>query len=128
VNEKLLTVIVVDDDESVRRAMKRLLMSNGYRVLTFESAEDLLLSRLAWDEICLLLDIRLPGMSGLELYARLASSGVKCPVIFMTAHDDSQWMARAKEAGAVAFLRKPFGEQSLLTAIALACGTGERTG
>jgi len=118
VDEKPLTVIVVDDDESVRRAMKRLLVSNGFQVLAFESAEELLRSSLVWDKVCLLLDIRLPGMSGLDLYAELASSGVKYPVIFMTAHDDTQWLEKAEEAGAVALLRKPFGEQSLLSAIA----------
>ncbi|NSW86213.1 MAG: response regulator [Syntrophobacteraceae bacterium] len=126
-DEKPFTVLVVDDDESVRRALKRLFMSHGYRVLTFESAEELLLSSLVWYRVCLLLDIRLPGLSGLDLCARLASSGVKCPVIFMTAHDESQWRKRAEEAGAVAFLRKPFGEQSLLSALALACSRGEET-
>ena len=126
-DEKPLTVLVVDDDESVRRAMRRLLMSNGYRVRTFESAEDLLLSSLVCDKACLLLDIRLPGISGLELYTKIAASGVKCPVIFMTAHDDSQWPDKTKEAGAVAFLRKPFGEQSLLRAIALACSEPQGT-
>ena len=126
-DEDPLTVLVVDDDESVRRAMKRLLMSNGYQVLTFESAEDFLLSGLVWDRACLLLDIRLPGISGLDLQARLAASGRMCPVIFMTAHDDSQWLEMANEAGAVAFLRKPFGERSLLNALAFTRGKGEGT-
>jgi FixJ family two-component response regulator len=125
VDEKPLTVLVVDDDESVRKAMKRLLVSNGYEALTFKSAEELLLSSLACDKVCLLLDIRLPGLSGLDLYAQLAASGVKCPVIFMTAHDDSQWLDKAEKAGAVAFLRKPFGERSLLEALALACTEGK---
>jgi FixJ family two-component response regulator len=124
VDEKTLTVIVVDDDESVRKAMKRLLMSNGYRVATFESAEDLLQFSLEWDDLCLLLDIRLPGISGLDLYAQLVSSGVKCPVIFMTAHDEPEWLEKAEQAGAIAFLRKPFGERSLLSAIALARTAG----
>ncbi|HAA04423.1 MAG TPA: response regulator [Syntrophobacteraceae bacterium] len=126
-DEKLLTVLVVDDDESVRRAMKRLLRSNGYQVLTFDSAEDFLHSSLACDQVCLLLDIRLPGLSGLDLYAKLASSGVRCPAIFMTAHDDPQWLEQAEKAGVVAILRKPFGEQSLLSAIALACRKAEAT-
>jgi CheY-like chemotaxis protein len=120
VDKKTLTVIVVDGDESVRRAMKRLLMSNGYPVVTFESAEDLLQSSIECDKTCLLLDIRLPGISGLDLYAKIVSSGLKFPVIFMTAHDDAQWQEKAERAGAIAFLRKPFGEQSLLSAIALA--------
>jgi FixJ family two-component response regulator len=127
VDEKPLTVLVVDDDESVRRAMKRLLMSNGYRVLAFESAEELLQTGFVCDKVCLLLDIRLPGISGLDLYAELVASGVKCPVIFMTAHDDSQWPDRVKKAGAVALLRKPFGEQSLLSALALACSEAQGT-
>jgi FixJ family two-component response regulator len=127
VDEEPQTVIVVDDDESVRRAMKRLLMSHGYQVLTFESAEELLLSNFIRRKIYLLLDIRLPGISGLELYARLVSSGAKCPVIFMTAHDDSEWLQKAEEAGAVGFLRKPFGEQALLGALALACNSTEGT-
>ncbi len=100
--------------------MKRLLMSHGFRVFTFESAEELLLSILVWGNVCLLLDICLPGLSGLDLYSRLASSGVKYPVIFMTAHDDPELQEKAEEAGTVAFLRKPFGEQSLLSALALA--------
>ncbi|MCE5243343.1 MAG: response regulator [Syntrophobacteraceae bacterium] len=116
-DEKPLTVLVVDDDESVRKAMKRLLVSNGYRVLTFESAEDLLVSSFARGNVCLVLDICLPGLSGLDLYARLSASGVKCPVIFMTAHDEPRWLEMAERAGAVAFLRKPFEEHSLLDAV-----------
>lgn len=126
-DEKLLTVLVVDDDESVRRAMRRLLISNGYPVLTFASAEELLLSTQVWENVCLLLDIRLPGISGFELHANLVASGVTCPAIFMTAHDDSQWLEKTAAVGAVAFLRKPFGEQSLLGAIVLACSTREET-
>lgn len=119
-DEKSLTVLIVDDDESVRKAMKRLLLSNGYRVLTFESAEELLLTGVLRGCICLLLDICLPGMSGLELFAKLASSGVDCPVILMSAHDSSEWHEKSEKAEAVAFLRKPFGEQALLSALRLA--------
>ena len=114
-------VYVVDDDESVRRALKRLLRSFGYHALTFESAEDFLDSTSCRGEGCLLLDIRLPGMTGFDLQAKLASSGGNYTVIFMTAHDNPQWQQRAKEGGAVAYLRKPFDEQSLLNAIQLAC-------
>lgn len=119
-DEKRLTVLVVDDDASVCKAMRRLLLSHGFKVLTFESAEDLLQSNQVRGHVCLLLDIRLPGLSGLELHAKLAASGVNCPVIFMTAHDDAQWHEKSEEAGAVALLRKPFGEQSLLSALARA--------
>lgn len=113
-------VLIVDDDESVRKSMKRLLASNGYKTLAFSSAEDLLLSNYVRGSICLLLDICLPGISGIELYAKLVASGVTCPVIFMTAHEDPVWQDRAREAGAIAFLRKPFGERCLLAALAIA--------
>lgn len=127
-----LTVLVVDDDASVRKAVKRLLASNGYQALTFESAEELLMADCVRGEVILLLDICLPGMSGLDLYARLASSGRKRPVIFMTAHDDSMLVEKAEEAGTVAFLRKPFCEDALLNALSLASGrrieTEDRSG
>lgn len=125
VDEKPLTVLVVDDDESVRKAMKRLLMSNGYPVIVYGSAEEVLESDVIWERICLLLDVRLPVLSGFDLYARLASTGVRCPVIFMTSHEDAHWMNLSREAGAFALLQKPFDEQALLSAIALACDKGE---
>jgi len=118
------TVYVVDDDESIRRALKRLLRSMGYHAVTFESAEDFMEATSCRGKGCLVLDIRLPGMTGLDLQAKLASSGAKYPVIFMTAHDNPQWQETAKKAGAVAYLRKPFDEQSLLNAIQLACHEG----
>jgi FixJ family two-component response regulator len=115
------TVYIVDDDESVRRALKRLLRSMGYHAVTFNSAEDFMEATSCRGEGCLVLDIRLPGMTGLDLQEKLAASGAKYPVIFMTAHDNPQWQERAKKAGAVAYLRKPFEEESLLGAIQLAC-------
>jgi FixJ family two-component response regulator len=115
------TVYIVDDDESVRRALKRLLRSMGYHALTFNSAEDFMEATSCRGEGCLVLDIRLPGMTGLDLQEKLACSGAKFPVIFMTAHDNPQWQEKAKKAGAVAYLRKPFDEQSLLDAIKRAC-------
>jgi FixJ family two-component response regulator len=117
--EKSLTVFVVDDDESVRKALKRLLRTHGYDVVTFESAEDFLLSDAVRTEGCILLDIRLPGISGLDLYEKLASSGAIHPVIFMTAHDNPQWQERMAKMDAVTFLRKPFDQQSLVDAIHL---------
>jgi FixJ family two-component response regulator len=119
--QQSVTVYVVDDDESIRRALKRLLRSAGYHAVTFESAEDFMDSAPNRGEGCLVLDIRLPGMTGLDLQEKLCSSGAKYQVIFMTAHDNPQWQDRAKKAGAVAYLRKPFDEQSLLDAIQLAC-------
>jgi len=118
------TVYVVDDDESIRRALKRLLRSMGYHAVTFDSAEEFMETSSCRGKGCLILDIRLPGMTGLDLQEKLASSGAKYPVIFMTAHDNPQWQERAKNAGAVAYLRKPFEEQSLLDAIQLACREG----
>jgi FixJ family two-component response regulator len=122
--QKSVTVYVVDDDESVRRALQRLLRSAGYQAVTFESAEDFIDSAPGGGEGCLVLDIRLPGMTGLDLQEKLSASGAKYEVIFMTAHDNPQWRQRAKKAGAVAYLRKPFDEQSLLDAVQLACHEG----
>jgi len=118
--QKPVTVYVVDDYESIRRALKRLLRSAGYHAVTFESAEDFMDAAPGGGEGCLVLDIRLPGMTGLDLQEKLSSSGAKYDVIFMTAHDNPQWQQRAKKAGAVAYLKKPFDEQSLLDAIQLA--------
>jgi FixJ family two-component response regulator len=115
------TIYVVDDDESIRRALKRLLRSMGYHAVTFDSAEEFMETSSCHGRGCLVLDIRLPGMTGLDLQEKLCSSGANYPVIFMTAHDNTQWQERAKKAGAVAYLRKPFDEQSLLNAIQLAC-------
>jgi FixJ family two-component response regulator len=120
--QESFTVYVVDDDESIRRALKRLLRSAGYHAVTFNSAEDFMETTSGRGEGCLVLDIRLPGMTGLDLQAKLAALGGKYPVIFMTAHDNPQWREMAKKAGAVAYLRKPFDEESLLNAIRLAGG------
>ena len=119
--QKSVTVYVVDDDESIRRALKRLLRSAGYHAVTFESAEDFMASAPGGGEGCLVLDIRLRGMTGLDLQEKLSSSGAKYAVIFMTAHENPEWRQRAKKAGAVAYLKKPFHDQSLLDAIQLAC-------
>ena len=120
--QESFTVYVVEDDESIRRAISRLLRSVGYHALTFASAEDFLDSTAGAGEGCLILDILLPGMTGLDLQEKLALSGAKYSVIFMTAHDNPQWQEKAKKAGALAYLKKPFGDQSLLDAIRFACG------
>ena len=122
--QKSFTVYVVDDDDSIRRALKRLLRSAGYHAITFESAEEFLDSASCLGDGCLVLDIRLPGMTGLDLQEKLASSGAKYSIIFMTAHDNPQWRERANKAGAIAYLRKPFGDQSLLDAIQFASEKG----
>lgn len=120
--QESFTVYVVDDDESIRRALKRLLRAVGYHAVTFNSAEDFMDITSGRGEGCLVLDIRLPGMTGLDLQSKLTSLGAKYAVIFMTAYDNPQWQERAKKAGAVAYLRKPFHDQSLLDAIQLASG------
>jgi two-component system response regulator FixJ len=104
--------------------IERLLMSAGYHAVTFDSAEAFPDSTSGTGAGCRVLDIRLPGMTGLDLQEELASRGAKYPVIFMTAHDNPQWQERATKAGALAYLKKPFGDQSLLDAIQLACEKG----
>lgn len=115
--KKSFTVYVVDDDPSIRKALERLLRSVGYHVLTFESAENFLEFTFGREECCLVLDIRLPGMTGFELHEKLSSQGATYPVLFMTAHDNPRWREMAKKAGAVVYLKKPFLEQKLFDAI-----------
>lgn len=108
---------IVDDDESVRKAIRRLIKSAGLGVEDFASAEEFLGSGSSRDASCLILDVRLPGMSGLELQSRLAASSSHLPIIFTSAHDDGRARARALEAGAIDFLAKPFSDQDLFHAI-----------
>jgi FixJ family two-component response regulator len=110
-------VIVVDDDTGFLKGVARLLAYNGIETRTFASAEALIESGSAPTATCLLLDIRLGGISGIELQHRLAASGSKCPVIFMTANDDEATRNAAVDAGCIAYLRKPFASQVLLDAI-----------
>jgi len=111
------TVFAVDDDESVRLALKRLIRSAGLKVETFASAREFLNAGCARRTGILVLDVRMPEMTGLELQKQLARSGAEIPVIFISAHEDSQAVELALAAGAVAFLYKPFDDQDLLTAI-----------
>ena len=120
-----MPVYIVDDDESMRKALQRLLRSVGYQALTFTSAEDFLDAASYGGRGCLILDIRLPGISGLDLQKKLAAEGAKYEIIFITAHDNPQWLEKARKAGAVAYLRKPFNEKSLLDAIQRAFGKRE---
>ena len=118
------SVAVVDDDKSLREALNALLRSAGFRVNVFGSAEQFLGTPLAADPACLLLDVRMPGMSGLELQDRLVASGSAIPIVFMTAHADTNMRARAFASGAVQVLEKPFAEDALLEAIDRAIGAG----
>src|SRR2546430_1877517 len=110
-------ISLVDDDESIRKATKRLIESVGLHVEDFASGEEYLLSGRPQDSVCLILDLRLPGMSGLELQSRLLAFNCSVPIVFITAHGDEQVRTRALDAGAVDFLQKPFTENSLFRAI-----------
>ena len=108
---------VVDDDESVRIAIGSLLRSLGFKVEMFGSAEDLLESPRLDDIACLIIDVRLPRMSGLDLQRQLLAAKRELPMIFISAHDDPVARRRALTAGALAFLRKPFSEKALIDAV-----------
>jgi FixJ family two-component response regulator len=110
-----LTIGVVEDDASFRRALRRLLSGAGFRVATFASAEEFLASNSSRATACLVLDVLLGGMSGFDLQARLAAAGIPIPTIFITALDDPITRERARSS--VAFLRKPFREDALVGAI-----------
>jgi FixJ family two-component response regulator len=110
-------VFVVDDDASIREALSSLIRSAGLRVATFSSAKEFLQSDKPNVPACLVLDVRLPGMSGLELQLELAVSHYEIPIIFITGHGDIPMSVRAMKAGAVEFLSKPFHDQDLLDAI-----------
>jgi FixJ family two-component response regulator len=112
-------VSIVDDDESMRSAIKTLIESIGLSVEDFPSAEDFLNSGRSNVSACLILDLRMPGMGGLELQRRLAAAGCPLPIIFITAHYSEADRASAMEAGAVGFLSKPFSENELFRAISL---------
>ena len=112
---KTARVSIVDDDESVRDAIKSLLRSCGLQAEVFASAEQFLNSDYQHDTQCLILDVRMPGMSGLQLQEQLASAKCDLPIIFITAHvSDTKARMRALESGAVDFLIKPFSEEALL--------------
>ncbi len=111
------TIFVVDDDPSVRKSTKLMLESVGFNVKTFASAQDFLKAKVQEDIGCLILDVRMPGVSGLDLQEKLVSAKSPPPVIFITGHGTVPMSVRAMKAGAVDFLQKPFEEQDLLDAI-----------
>ena len=110
-------ISVVDDDRSIVEAIISLLESVGYAAAGFFSAQDFLNSPQLRRTACLILDVRMPGMGGLELQRRLAAQKVYLPIIFITANEGLEISAEARGAGAVALLRKPFSQESLLTAL-----------
>jgi len=111
------TVFIVDDDSGMRQAVQDLVESVGLRAESFSTGEEFLKRQRATDPSCLVLDVRLPQMSGLDFQRQLAEIGVEIPIIFITAHGDIPMSVRALKSGAVEFLTKPFRDQDLLDAI-----------
>jgi FixJ family two-component response regulator len=120
VNRGVPKVFIIDDDSSMRAALSSLIRSVGLRVATFASAEAYLQHPRADEPACLVLDVRLKGLSGLDLQRDLAAVGTQIPIIFISGHADIPMSVRAMKAGAIDFLPKPFREQELLDAIARA--------
>ena len=110
-------ISIVDDDESVRRTTTLLIESFGFRAAAFESAETFLRSDHLHDTSCLIVDVQMPGMNGLQLQSHLAAAGCGIPIIFITAYEGKDSRQRAMQAGAVAFLGKPFSDEQLLQII-----------
>jgi FixJ family two-component response regulator len=113
-------IAIVDDDESVRESVSSLVRSAGFGTRVFASAEEFLNSAHLRDTACLILDLRMPGMSGLELQSRLSAADHRIPIIFITAQRGEGDRMQALKAGAVDFLHKPFSEKALLEAVDMA--------
>jgi FixJ family two-component response regulator len=118
-------VAVVEDDDSYRSAVQRLLKAAGFRVRSFASAEDFLISGQQQTTGCLIADIRMPGMSGLDLQSKLNSDHCSIPTIFITAHGDEKMRLQAMRSGAVKFLVKPFDGEALLEGVRVALESKE---
>ena len=114
---KTKLVAIVDDDDSVRIALEGLLKSAGLPARAFESAEAFINSGQQGQTSCLIADIRMPGMSGLDLQAKLNSEHCRIPIVFITAHGDAKMRMQALRAGAVEFLAKPFNDEALLESV-----------
>ena len=110
-------ISIVDDDDALRNSLDDLIRSIGFRTQGFPSAEAFLSSNQARDTACLILDVRMPGMNGLDLQRQIVATNWRIPIIFITSHADDHARARALKAGAVAFLYKPFREEELLNAL-----------
>ncbi len=120
------TVFVVDDDTSMRKALSRLCVTAGLRVKAFASAREFLDAGAPESPACLLLDVRMPGLSGLDLQTELASRNIQTPIVFITGHGDIPTSVRAMKAGAVDFLTKPFNHKDLIGVIRSALGKDVR--
>lgn len=125
-NEDTPVVCVVDDESSIRVSLSNLLRSAGLKVRTFSSAQEFLSSPPVEPLGCLVLDVHLPGISGLDLQRELGSGDARIPIIFITGHDDIPTSMRAMKAGAIEFLTKPFGDEDLLSAIDQAINWGRQ--
>jgi FixJ family two-component response regulator len=117
VTKEQAMIYVIDDDESIRKAFKRLLRSVNHEVETFSSAEEFLQSKKQDKNSCIIIDITMPGLTGFDLQRELKAQGSSVPVIVISASDDAQVREQARELGAVAFFRKPIDDQALLDAI-----------
>lgn len=126
---RIRVLSLIDDDASVRKATGRLIKSFGFTVEVFASGEEFLCFGSLRITSCLVLDVQMPGMNGLQLQSHLAAAGYRIPIIFITAHPDEEIRAQALGAGAVAFLTKPFEEEALLKGIhsALKLAEGDTT-
>lgn len=120
--EQSWTVCIVDDDDSVRRGLTRLMRANGLEAKSYASAESFLEIARSVSRVCVLLDITMPRMSGLQLQERLREQGVSLPIIAISAHEDEEARSSARAMGARFFLRKPVDESALLDAIAWVTG------
>ena len=120
---KKTLVAIVDDDDSMRGALQGLLKVAGFPAQAFASAEEFLKSGQQHQTACLIADIRMPGMSGLELQAQLNADGCRIPTIFITAHGDAKMRLQALREGAVEFLSKPFDDEALLESVRAALGS-----
>jgi FixJ family two-component response regulator len=122
--DKVIVISIVDDDELSRDATSRLIRSVGYATATFASGEEFLQSGRANDTACLVSDVQMPGMSGLDLQDRLKASGARLPIIFITAFPETEARRRALAGGALGFLDKPFSEEELIACLHQALPTG----
>lgn len=125
-NPEDATVYVVDDDAEVCKSLERLLRAHGHKVETFPSADDFFSGRQLDQPGCLILDVNLPGMSGLELQENMKKHGASLPIVFITGRGDIPTSVKAMKGGAVDFLTKPFSEEQLFAAIAAAIGQHRR--
>jgi FixJ family two-component response regulator len=125
--ESDITIAIVDDDSSVRKGLERLIRSVGWKTETFGSAQEFLASARTEAPTCIVLDLQLPGLSGLELQKQMTEGGVETPIVFLTGHGNITASVKAMKAGAIEFLTKPVDEQDLLNAIQEAIERDRRT-